>query len=139
MKLYIASDVKHAKQWINFRELAYPQIVVVSSWIDVCKNGEPTNWSDELIKQSWDHNIKDIILCDALLLYHERGDRLRGSLFEAGMAFAMGKITFYVGDPGVLGSVGVCFDRFSTFDDAGFALQEMETAKVIDYLRPRAN
>ena len=109
MKLYFASDIRHAKKWIEFRSILSPTVRVVSTWIDFLKNGEP-KISPELIKKSWDHNIQDIILCDALLLYVEHGDRMRGSLFEAGIAFGQGKMVHYVGDTNLLGTMRCCFE-----------------------------
>lgn len=125
MKLYIASDIKHAKQWVSFRQICFPHIVVVSSWIDFLKDGEPPGLTDYIIKDSWRNNITDLALCDALMLYYEDGDSLRGSLFEAGIAFAMEKPIMFVGDKKALGTVAICFSHSPTLDDAVTAMHEV--------------
>jgi len=43
MKLYFASDIRHARKWIDYRNKLYPNITVVSSWIDLMKDGEIVN------------------------------------------------------------------------------------------------
>ena len=128
MKLYIASDIRHAKRWITFREKCYPQITVVSSWIDFLKNGEPAGLPEHIIEQAWDNNITDIALCEMLLLYHEAGDRMRGVLFEAGIAFALKKQIIFVGDESVLGTVRVCFQCAPSMDVVVKALYEHNLA-----------
>lgn len=126
MKLYIASDIRHAQQWIYFRELCYPTIIVVSSWIDFLVDGEPPNLSEKTIEKSWENNINDLALCNVLMLYHERGDSLRGALFEAGIAFAMKKPIMFVGDRNILGTLRVCFQHSDNLDEAVTTLHSVK-------------
>jgi hypothetical protein len=128
MKLYIASHTRHAKRWIKLRPQLYPKITVVSSWIDVLKDGEP-NFTPEMVKKSWDNNIRDIILCDILMLYSEAGEPPRGAAFEAGIAFAMGKPILHVGDPAPLGSMHCCFEPFTTLEACFSLLADEQNAQ----------
>jgi nucleoside 2-deoxyribosyltransferase len=115
MRVYIASDIKYARRWIALREKLYPRVAIVSTWIDFLKDGEPKA-SAQVVKESWDNNIKDVLLCDVLILFVQPGDSMRGSCFEAGVAFAMGKRVIFVGDLPTIGSVVCCFERFASME-----------------------
>lgn len=130
MKVYIASDIRHAQKWINMRSIVYPSVVIVSTWIDFLKDGEPAQVSEEIIKQSWDNNLMDLFLCDVLVLYVERGDSMRGSCFEAGVAFSAGKRIIYVGEQEVIGTLGYCFELVDSLEHAFQLLIDEEMMKV---------
>ena len=138
MRIYIASHIKHARRWIDLRPKIFPQVTIVSSWIDFLKDGEP-NCTAEIVKESWDNNIKDIICCDILVLYVEAGEPPRGAAFEAGIAFAMGKPILHVGDRNALGSMACCFEYFPTLEHCLNVLEnEQEVRDVINAQGSRA-
>jgi nucleoside 2-deoxyribosyltransferase len=115
MRVYIASDIKYARRWIALREQLYPRVTIVSSWIDFLKDGEPKA-SPQVVKESWENNVKDVLLSDVLILYVEPGDSMRGSCFEAGIAFTSGKRVIFVGDLPTIGSVVCCFEKFGSME-----------------------
>lgn len=115
MKIYIASHIRHARRWIKLRQQIYPKLIIVSSWIDFLKNGEP-DCSQAVIAESWENNIKDIIICDMLVLYTEENETPRGAAFEAGVAYAMGKPVLHAGDRHSLGTMACCFEHFPTLE-----------------------
>jgi len=133
MKLYFASDIRHARKWIDYRNKLYPNITVVSSWIDLMKDGEIVNPKEGLVKESWENNIKDVLLCDVLVLYAEPGDSMRGSCFEAGVAFTLRKSIVYVGDLKTIGTVECCFH--ASFRDLDHCL---ETLKIEMWMKKGA-
>jgi nucleoside 2-deoxyribosyltransferase len=125
MRVYIASDIKYARRWIALREQLFPRVVIVSTWIDFLKDGEPKA-SAQVVKESWENNVKDVLLCDVLILYVEPGDSTRGSCFEAGIAFAAGKRVVFVGDLPTIGSVVCCFEKFGSMEHVLQFLAEEE-------------
>jgi len=132
MKIYMASHIKHARRWIDLRPKLYPRVTIVSTWIDFLKDGE-VNCTPEVLKESWDNNVKDIIICDILLLYAEPGEPPRGAAFEAGIAYAMGKPILHIGDRPALGTMGCCFEYFETLDQCLKILaSEQEIQDVIN-------
>jgi len=77
-KIYISSKVKHAWKWI---ELKKSGINVISTWID---EGYETEVSD--LKDLCMRCIQEAFTCDALIVYAEEGDQLKGGFIELGAA-----------------------------------------------------
>lgn len=95
--VYIASRTKHAERWRALREAG---LSVTSGWIDRGTRGEVGDW-DAL----WRSCIREVGVADALLLYAEPGEHLRGALVELGVALAAGIPVVYVGPDETLGTV----------------------------------
>lgn len=92
LKVYVASRVKHAPLWRNFRDVAGVQII--STWIDEAGEGETADMSE-----LWERILREVWLCDAVVFYVGVGDvPLKGAYVEAGMALALGKPVFAVID-----------------------------------------
>ena len=128
MKIYVASHVRHARRWIRLRSEIAPKLLIVSSWIDFLKDGEPKTTA-KIIKESWDNNLKDLICCQMLVLYTEPGEQPRGAAFEAGVAFALGKPVLHVGDKEAVGSMGCCFEHFATLEHCLRTLEDEQNAQ----------
>ena len=92
-RVYVASKMKHAARW---RELyASPRVHLVNRWPFL----EPFVDADEVnARFFWQDDIADIRACNALIVYAEAGEHLRGALVEAGAAIALGKLVVVVGD-----------------------------------------
>lgn len=81
MGIYVASRVKHADLWRQYRSSGYN---ITSSWIDEAGEGETSNFSE-----LWERIRQEIVASDALVLYVLKEDYpLKGALVEVGMAFA---------------------------------------------------
>lgn len=77
-KIYIASKTKHAQKWIDLRSSG---VNIISSWIDEAGAGETV--SMELLAVQCVHQSKE---CDAMIVYREEGDYLKGAFIEMGVA-----------------------------------------------------
>jgi hypothetical protein len=91
--IYIASKTKHAAKWLALRESG---INIISSWIDFA------------IMEALDDNdmsqlcmvcIKESIECDAMIVYCEEGDILRGAFIEMGVALSVKMKPIYLVGP----------------------------------------
>lgn len=80
MKVYIASQTKHAQKWIDLRNKG---LEISSTWIDQAGIGESTNLSDLAFRC-----IRESAEANWLILYCEEGDFLKGALMEVGAALA---------------------------------------------------
>ena len=87
--VYIASKTKHAWRWRELRENGYP---VISTWIDESGAGETSDFAD-----LWLRCVHEASHCDALILYREPDEILKGAWVEAGAALACGIPVFSVG------------------------------------------
>lgn len=94
--IYTASKTKHAAKW---RKLRADGVNVISTWIDEAESGQTIDFKD-----LWRRCVTEAAKCDALLLYVENGEELKGALVEVGAALAMGTPVFLVGQPGASGT-----------------------------------
>lgn len=94
IRIYIASKMEHAERW---RELyaELPDIHICSRWPFLEPFIEP---SKENARKFWQTDEDDIYNCNALIVYAEEGEKLRGALVEAGMALGIGRPVIVVGD-----------------------------------------
>lgn len=89
MTIYTASKTKHAHKWRHLRSSGYP---IISTWIDEAEADESQDLSD-----LWIRCIKEASTCDALILYMEDGDTLKGAHAEAGAALSHNIPVFFIG------------------------------------------
>lgn len=90
MKIYIASKTKHADKWIALRAAG---INIISTWIDEAGAGQSPDMVDLR-----DRCIKESLECDAMVVYSEEGDYLKGAFIEMGVALSQpGKPIVLVG------------------------------------------
>jgi len=99
MKVYIASKLKHAGKFKVLREQWCPEIDLHARWFDQATielDGPELSPHDFHI--FWLVDEEDVRIADALILYAEPGDHVRGALVETGIAIALGKLVIVVGD-----------------------------------------
>jgi nucleoside 2-deoxyribosyltransferase len=84
IRVYTASKMKHAAMW---RDLctATPHVQFHARWLKHSAIGTPDDSGQA--SEFWMQDVRD---ADAVLVYVEPGDHLRGALVEAGMAIAYG-------------------------------------------------
>jgi hypothetical protein len=104
MSIYTASRTRHAHRWIEARANG---IRINSTWIDaddaslsvaVAPSGDSwdAHWTHPMV-DLWRRCVEEARDADALILYREDGEELKGALVEAGAALGAGKPVFAVG------------------------------------------
>jgi hypothetical protein len=87
--IYVASRVKHAAMWKQYRDAGTP---IIASWIDEAGEGETVDFGE-----LWQRIREEIGRSKALIFYAERGDDpWKGALVEVGVALALGKPVYVV-------------------------------------------
>ncbi len=87
--IYTASKTKHADRWKSLRAEGWP---INSTWIDEAGVGETACFTS-----LWERCILEASQADAVLLYREPGDVLKGAFVEAGAALAHGVPVYAIG------------------------------------------
>ena len=100
IKVYIASKLSYAKRFRDLREIwGMRGVDLHARWFD---QAELEHVNHELTPHDfhvfWLVDEEDVRQSDAVILYAENGDRLRGALVEVGMAIALGKLVIVIGD-----------------------------------------
>lgn len=100
MKVYIASKANHRATWRSIRDLLVAgdePVRINSRWIDVADRytADPQGLDYTLL---WTHCIEDVINCDVLICYVDRGETLKGALIEVGVALASNKRIVLLGN-----------------------------------------
>lgn len=109
-KFYIASKTVHGPRWRRLRDAGHE---IISTWIDEAEVGATSDWAD-----LWVRCVCEAASADALLLYREPGEFLKGALVEAGAALASGKIVYAVGCEGQSFTNHPLVVKCSSLDDA---------------------
>ena len=87
--IYTASKTRHAPMWQQYRSDGYP---VISTWIDEAGPGETQDHND-----LWQRCIRESQMCEAMVVYREPDDVLKGAWLEMGVALGAGVPVFAVG------------------------------------------
>lgn len=87
---YVASKTTHAWRWRALRNRGHR---INSTWIDEADEGQSADYADLAARC-----IAEAAAADALILYCEGGEMLKGALIEVGAALAAGKEVRCVGD-----------------------------------------
>jgi hypothetical protein len=87
--IYTASKTQHAEKW---KALRASGVNVISTWIDEAGPGESSCMID-----LWKRCVTEASGADALIVYAEQGDILKGGYVEVGCALANGVPVFVVG------------------------------------------
>ncbi len=99
IKIYIASKLNYAEKFRAYREQWKADgIDLHARWFDqahIEQNEQPTPEDFHIF---WLVDEEDVKTSQALILYGERNDKLRGALIEAGIAIAQGLLVIVVGD-----------------------------------------
>lgn len=98
MKVYIASKLHHAVRWKKLRIQWAPQIDLHARWFDQAHIEQNEKPSKEDFKIFWQVDAEDVANSDALIIYGEKDEVLRGALIEAGIAIANNILVLTVGD-----------------------------------------
>lgn len=77
LAVYVASKTKHAEMWKTLRAEGFP---IVATWID--------ELYPEDMAALWTRCIIEAESADAVILYREPGDVLKGAFVEVGAAMA---------------------------------------------------
>jgi len=95
LRVYTASKLKHADKW---RALCGDNLHIQchARWLKHCAIGTPD--TPEHAVEFWMQDEQDVKDADAVLVFAEGEDHLRGALVEAGMAIAYGVPVIVVGD-----------------------------------------
>jgi nucleoside 2-deoxyribosyltransferase len=95
IRLYTASNLRHAEKW---RALCAESrhVQCHARWLKHSAMGTPD--TAEHAAEFWPQDEQDVRDADAVLVYAEDGDQLRGALVEAGIAIAAGIPVIVVGD-----------------------------------------
>lgn len=80
-KIYIASKTKHADKWLKLRDEEF--VNIISTWINEAGEGQSPDMAD-LCKRC----IDECLACDAMIVYSEEGDHLRGAFIEMGIVLS---------------------------------------------------
>lgn len=94
IKVYIASKMQHAARWRNLYS-KYAHVHVVSRWPFLEPSVEP---DEDNARKFWQDDVADIQAADAVIVYAEPEEKLRGALVEAGIAIGLGKLVIVIGD-----------------------------------------
>lgn len=94
VKVYIASKMCHAERWRNAYE-ENPHFHIVSRWPFLEPFIAPTEAN---ARKFWQDDVADIQAADAVIVYAEEGEKLRGALVEAGIAIGLGKLVIVIGE-----------------------------------------
>lgn len=87
--IYTASRVRHAQKWLDARANGFN---VISTWIDEAGEGQTSSMAG-----LWLRCVYEAKTADALILYREGDDPLKGALIETGAALSAGVRVFAVG------------------------------------------
>ena len=89
MAIYIASKTTHAPRW---RDLRADGVPINSTWIDEAGVGETACFTD-----LWRRCVDEAGAADALIVYREPGETLKGAFVEVGAALSVGTPVYAVG------------------------------------------
>lgn len=99
IKVYIASKLKYAKLFRNYRiQWKADKIDLHARWFDQAHIEQNSHASPEDFHIFWLVDEEDVKTSQALIIYGEKDDKLRGALVEAGIAIASGLLVIVIGD-----------------------------------------
>lgn len=128
IRVYTASKLSKAQMW---RELykQWPHVYFHARWLKHNEIGTPD--LQEYAGRFWLEDEEDVRYADALLLFAENDEHLRGALVEAGMAIAFKIPVIVVGNHPDYGTwqhhPGV--QRVADFNEASALLQKLDQEK----------
>lgn len=94
-RIYFASKLEEASRWRALCETC-KDIIAHARWLKHNKIGTPNG--PEYAAKFWLEDEADIGTADAIIVFATDGQHLRGALVEAGMAIAMKKPVYVIGD-----------------------------------------
>jgi len=94
-RVYFASKLSEAPVWRDICAKSH-EIIAHARWLKHNKLGTPDT-PDKAVR-FWIEDEEDIVSADAVVVYAKEGQHLRGALIEAGIAIAIRKPLYVVGD-----------------------------------------
>lgn len=94
IRIYFASKLKHAPRWRTLCAES-DQFIAHARWLK--HNTLGTEDSPRNARRFWVEDVQDVLTADAVIVYAEGDDHLRGALIEAGAAIASGIRVYVVG------------------------------------------
>lgn len=99
IRVYIASKLLYAARFRRMREVwQIDSIDLHARWFDQAEHELKEEPTPEDFHIYWLVDEEDVKSSNAVIVYGERGDKLRGALIEAGIAIGAGILTIVVGD-----------------------------------------
>lgn len=92
-RVYFASKLHHAVLWLTITD---PRIQAHARWLRHIALGAPD--SPEHASEFWIEDQEDVRNSDAVVIYAEPSDKLRGALVEAGIALECGVPVIVIGE-----------------------------------------
>lgn len=94
-RVYTASKLKHAPMWKHIHD-THPDIYFHARWLKHTLTLKTPD-TPENAEEFWFQDEEDVKHSDAVFVYAESEDHLRGALVEAGMGIAYGVPVFVIG------------------------------------------
>ncbi len=112
-RVYVASKCSHAPMWCRLREEVKEsnEIRIISTWLDEAGPGQSKDLEDLAFRC-----LKEAATADAVILYCEEGEILKGALLEAGAALANDVPVYCVG---FCPSISQAFRKHPMWHEAG--------------------
>lgn len=97
MRIYTASVLAHYSMWIGLRSNPdWKKFTWSASWPEAYAK-DKVETREKAVK-FWAQDIKEVLSSNAVLIYAERDDILRGAICEAGAALGQGIDVLIIGD-----------------------------------------
>lgn len=136
ISIYPSSKVKHAPMWRELQQKV-PNVFFNARWLKRAEKESELSVDD--MRHLWMECMQDISSSEALLLYAEDGDTLRGALVEVGMALAMGKPVVLAMDQKIMRDYGTWMHMDVTWtysiEDAITFLGNMDVGNKVRWKR----
>lgn len=87
--IYMASKTAHAPLWRRLRADGFP---IISTWIDEAGKGETACFTD-----LWRRCVDEAAAADAVIVYRQPDEVLKGAFVEVGAALAVGTPVYAIG------------------------------------------
>lgn len=87
--IYMASKTAHAWLWRRLRADGFP---IISTWIDEAGKGETACFTD-----LWRRCVDEAASADAVIVYRQPDEVLKGAFVEVGAALAVGTPVYAIG------------------------------------------
>ena len=94
IRIYTASKLRHGPMWRNLCDHSR-RFIFHARWLKHNKMGTPDTREEAV--EFWRQDIQDVLTADAVIVYSENDEVLRGALVEVGVALSSGIPVFVIG------------------------------------------
>lgn len=125
IRVYTASKLSKAAMWRELNK-KWPHVIFHARWLKHNEIGTPD--LPEYAPRFWMEDQQDVKTADAVLVYAEEGEHLRGALVEAGMAIAFIVPVIVVGEHPDYGTWRhhPCVTQVADLNEAAQILKEID-------------